>query len=187
MERRNFYIMVSGIIIGMSIFWLSFYAFIILDIDPFYNIRTIYGGEHTKVLSIKGNVNRELHLSVSDIKSDKYEQVINRKFHFVNAIGSEFDEFYSGASLWSILVEENILNEDASTLLFIGGDGYWAETTLPLTLAENYTEQIIVAYEKDGEPIYFDGPLRSIVDHELIPNKANTHYAIKYLKTILIE
>lgn len=187
MERRNFYIMVSGIIIGMSVFWLSLYAFIILDIDPFYNIRTIYGGEDTIVLTIKGNVNREIQFSVSDIKSDKYEQVVDRTFHFINAIGSEFNEIYSGASLWSIFEEENILNEDASTFLFIGGDGYWAETPLSLTLAENYTEQIIIAYEKDGEPIYFDGPLRSIVDHAVIPDKVNTHYAIKYLKTILIQ
>ncbi len=187
MEKRNFYIMVSGIIIGMSVFWLSLYAFIILDIDPFYNLRNIYGGEDTIVLTIKGNVNRELQLSVSDIKSDKYEQVVDRTFHFVNAIGSEFDEIYSGASLWSIFETENILNEDASSFLFIGGDGYWAESYLPLTLAENYTEQIILAYEKDGDPIYFDGPLRSIVDHVLIPDKANTHYAIKYLKTILIQ
>jgi DMSO/TMAO reductase YedYZ molybdopterin-dependent catalytic subunit len=187
MEKRNFSILVAGIIIGMSVFWLSAYAFIILDIDPFYNLRNIFGNEDTVVLTIKGNVNRELQLSVSDIKSDRYDQVIDKTYHFVNAIGREFDEIYSGASLWSILEEENILNPGASSFLFIGGDGYWAETTLPLTLAENFTDQIIIAYEKDGEPIYFDGPLRSIVDHELIPDKANTHYAIKYLKTILIQ
>lgn len=187
MEKRNFSILVAGIIVGLSVFWLSAYAFIILDIDPFYNLRNIFGNEDTVVLTIKGNVNRELQLSVSDIKSDRYEQVIDKTYHFVNAIGREFDEIYSGASLWSILEEENILNPGASSFLFIGGDGYWAETTLPLTLAENFTEQIIIAYEKDGEPIYFDGPLRSIVDHELIPDKANTHYAIKYLKTILIQ
>jgi len=187
MERRNFYIMIMSIIIGMSVFWLSLYAFIILDIDPLYHIKTTFGGEDTIVLTIKGNVNRELELSVSDIKSDKYQQVEDRTFHFINAIGSEFDEVYSGASLWSIFEEENILNEDALSFLFIGGDGYWAETYLPLNLAENNTEQIIIAYEKDGEPIYYDGPLRSIVDHELIPEKANTHYAIKYLKTIIIQ
>ena len=187
MERRNFYIMVSGLLIGMSVFWLSLYAFILLDIDPLYHIRTTFGGEDTIVLTIKGNVNRELEMSVSDVKSDKYTQVIDRSFHFLNAIGNEFDEVYSGASLWSILEVEDILNEDASSFLFIGGDGYWAETSLPLSLAENYTEQIIIAYEKDGEPIYYDGPLRSIIDHELIPDKANTHYAIKYLKTIIIQ
>ncbi len=187
MEKRNFYILVSAILIGMSVFWLSLYAFILLDIDPFYHIKTTFGGEDTKILTIKGNVNRELQLSVADLKSDNYEQIVDRTFHFVNAIGSEFDEVYSGASLWSILEEENILNNDASSFLFIGGDGYWAETSLSLTLAENNTEQIIIAYEKDGDPIYYDGPLRSIVDHELIPDKANTHYAIKYLKTIIIQ
>ena len=187
MESRNFYILVSGIIIALSVFWLSVYAFIILDIDPFYNIRTIFGGEDTVVLTIKGNVNKEIQLSVADIKSDKYEQVVDRPFHFLNAIGSEYDEIYSGASLWSIFEVEDILNADATSFLFIGADGYWAETYLPLSLAQNYTEQIIIAYEKDGEPIYFDGPLRSIVDHVLIPDKANTHYAIKYLKTIIIQ
>jgi hypothetical protein len=187
MEKINFSILVAGIIIGMSVFWLSVYAFIILDIDPFYNLRTIFGDEDTVVLTIKGNVNRELQLSVSDIKSDNYEQVVDKSFHFVNAIGREFDEIYSGASLWSILEEENIIGMGASTFLFIGGDGYWAKTPLPLTLAQNYTDQIIIAYEKDGDPIYFDGPLRSIVDYELIPDKINTHYAIKYLKTILIQ
>ncbi|MFX0030360.1 MAG: molybdopterin-dependent oxidoreductase [Candidatus Hermodarchaeota archaeon] len=187
MEKRNFYILVSGIIIGMSIFWLSLYAIVILDIDPLHRIKAIFGDEDTKILTIKGNVNREIELSVADIKSDKYHQVIDRTFHFLNAIGNEFDEIYSGASLWSILEEEDILNEEASSFIFIGGDGYWAESYLPLALAENYTEQIIIAYHKNGEPIYFDGPLRSIVDHELIPDKANTHYAIKYLKTIIIQ
>jgi DMSO/TMAO reductase YedYZ molybdopterin-dependent catalytic subunit len=186
MEKRNFNILIAGIIVGMSVFWLSLYAIIILDIDPFFRIKTLFGDEDTLVLTIKGNVNRELQLSVSDIKSDKYDQVIDREFHFVNAIGSEFDEIYSGASLWSILEEENILNVGALFFLFVGGDGYMAESYLPLILAENFTEQIIIAYEKDGDPIYFDGPLRSIVDHELIPDKANTRYAIKYLKTILI-
>ncbi|MFX1390634.1 MAG: molybdopterin-dependent oxidoreductase [Promethearchaeota archaeon] len=187
MESRNFYILISGIIIGMSVFWLSLYAFIILDIDPFYNLKNIFGGEDTIVLTIKGNVNREVQLSVSDLKSDQYEQVIDKTFHFVNAIGSEYDEIYSGASLWSVLEVEDILNEDSTSFLFIGGDGYWAETYLPLSLAQNYSNQIIIAYEKDGEPIFFDGPLKSVVDHELIPDKANTHYAIKYLKTILIQ
>ncbi|MFX1570159.1 MAG: molybdopterin-dependent oxidoreductase [Promethearchaeota archaeon] len=187
MEKRNFYIMVSGILIGISVFWLSLYAFILLDIDPFYHIKTTFGGENTKVLTIKGNVNRELQLSVADLKSDKYDQILDKNFHFLNAIGREFDEIYSGTSLWSILEEENILNEDASSFLFVGGDGYWAETSLPLAMAENNSDQVIIAYEKDGDPIYFDGPLRSIVDHELIPDKANTHYAIKYLKTIIIQ
>jgi DMSO/TMAO reductase YedYZ molybdopterin-dependent catalytic subunit len=187
MERRNFFILVAAIIIGMSAFWLSLYAFIILDIDPLQNIKNIFGGEDIVAVTIKGNVKRELPLTVSDIKSDKYQQVEDRTFHIVNAIGREYDLTFSGASLWSILEVEDILNNDASTFLFIGGDGYYAETPLSLELAQNFTDQVILAYEQDGQPLFLDGPIRSVVDHELIPNKANTHYAINNLKTIYIQ
>jgi hypothetical protein len=69
----------------------------------------------------------------------------------------------------------------------MGGDGYNAETPLPLSLAQDYIEHIILAYEQDGQPIFFDGPIISVVDYIVIPDKATTHYMIKYLKTILIQ
>jgi len=186
MEKRNFNIMVTSIIIVMIIFWLSLYAFIILDVDPFQNIKNLLGDDEA-VVTIKGNVNRELELTVSEFKSDKYIQVEDETFHFINAIGREYDVVYSGASLWSILEEENVLGLGASTFLFIGGDGYYAESPLPLSLAETYPNQIILAYEEDGEPLFLDGPIRSVIDYELIPDKATTHYSIQNLKTILIE
>ena len=81
MERRNFFILVAAIIIGMSAFWLSLYAFIILDIDPLQNFKNIFGGEDVVVVSIKGNVKRELQLSVSDIKSDKMIHAIDNRLY----------------------------------------------------------------------------------------------------------
>jgi len=187
MEKRNFNIFVVIIIIGMSVFWLSVYSFTILDIDPLQNIKNIFRGEDNVVVTIKGNVVEEFELKLSDIKSDEYLQVLNKNFHIVNAIGREYDVIYTGVSLWSILEVENLLNPDSSTFLFVGGDGYYAETSLPLSLAENNSEQVILAYEQDGQPIFFEGPVVSAVDHELIPDKANTHYTVKYLKTILIQ
>ena len=187
MEKRNFNIFVACIIVGMSVFWLSVYSFTILDVDPLQNIKNIFGEEENVVVTIKGNVIEEFELKLSDLKSDRYQQVLNKVFHIVNAIGREFDVIYSGVPLWSILEVENLLNPDSSTFLFIGGDGYYAETPLPISLAEDNQDQVILAYEKDGQPIFFDGPVVSVVDHELIPDKANTHYTIKYLKTILIQ
>ena len=187
MEKRNFNIFVACMIIGMTVFWLSVYSFTILDVDPLHNIKNIFGDEDNVVVTIKGNVVEEFELRLSDIKSDKYLQVLNKEFHIVNAIGREYDVIYSGVSLWSILDIENLLNPDSSTFLFIGGDGYYAETSLPLSLAENNTEQVILAYEQDGQPIFFEGPVISVVDHELILDKANTHYLVKYLKTIMIQ
>jgi len=187
MEKRNFNIFVACMIIGMTVFWLSVYSFTILDVDPLQNIKNIFEGDDSIVVTIKGNVVKEFELSLSDIKSDQYLQVIDEEFHIVNAIGREYDVTYSGVSLWSILDIENLLNPDSLTFLFIGGDGYYAETSLPLSLAENNTDQIILAYEQDGQPIFFEGPIVSVVDHDLIPDKANTHYLVKYLKTILIQ
>jgi DMSO/TMAO reductase YedYZ molybdopterin-dependent catalytic subunit len=187
MEKRNFNIFIAIVIIGLSVFWLSVYSFTILDIDPLQNIKNIFGGEDNVVLTIKGNVVEEFELKLSDIKSDNYLQVVNKEFHIVNAIGREYDIIYTGVSLWSILDVENLLNPDSSTFLFIGGDGYYAETPLPLSLAENNNELVILAYEQDGQPIFFEGPVISVIDHELIPDKATTHYTVKYLKTILIH
>ena len=186
MEKRNFYILIVSTIIGMSVFWLSLYSFIILDVDPFQNIKNLFGDENTVVVTIKGNIAEEFELTLADLKSDRYLQVEDRSFHIVNAIGREYFLTFSGVSLWSVLEVENLLNINSETFLFIGGDGYYAETSLNLSLAENYPEQIILAYEQDGQPLFIDGPIRSVVDHELIPDKANTHYAIKNLKTIMI-
>ncbi|MFX0135505.1 MAG: molybdopterin-dependent oxidoreductase [Candidatus Hodarchaeota archaeon] len=187
MQKRNFYILVVSLLIVISTFWLSIYSFIILEVDPLQNIKNLFGGEDVVVLTIKGNVNRELQLTVSDIKSDRYQQIEDRTFHMINAIGREFDLVFSGACLWSIFEEEDILTIGASTFLFIGGDGYYAETPLSLSLAQNFMEQVILAYEQDGEPLFLDGPIRSVVDYEVIPDKITTHYAIKNLKTILIQ
>ncbi|MHA1728703.1 MAG: molybdopterin-dependent oxidoreductase [Promethearchaeota archaeon] len=187
MEKRNFHILISAIIIGMVVFWLVIYSFIILDVDPLQNFNNISGDENTIVITIKGEVNEEFELTLADLKSDKYTQVKNKIFHFINAIGSEYNLTFSGVSLWSILEVENLLNPDAKTFTFIGADGYYSESPLNLTLAELHTDLVILAYEQDGQTLFYDGPIRSVIDSSLIPDKANTHYAIQKLKTVLIE
>jgi hypothetical protein len=183
MEKRNFYILIGSVVLGMSVFWLSVYSFIILDVDPFQNL---FRDPNEPVITIKGNVIQEYEFTLAELKSDKYLQIIDKMFHFINAIGYEYDLIFSGVSLWSLFEVENILNEDSSTFLFIGGDGFYAETSLPISLAENNPYQVILAYEKDGQPLLYEGPIRSIVDYELIPDKATTHYAVSNLKTIII-
>jgi len=187
MEKRNFNILVASIIIGISVFLLSAYSCVILEIDPFHNIKNIFGDDDTIVITIKGNVVEEFELTLSELKSDKYTQVKDKTFHLINAIGREFDTVYSGASLWSILEVENLLGAGASTFLFIGADGYYAETPLSLSLAENNPEQVLLAYEKNRQPIFFEGPVMSAIDYSVISDEITTHFTIKYLKTILIE
>jgi len=140
MEKRNFYILIASVSVGMSVFWLSIYGIIILDVDPFWNLK------NDGLITITGNVKEDLTLSLDDIKSSKYHQVEDQIYHFINAIGREFDETYSGTSLWSILEVEDILEVGASTFYFIGSDGFKSPKPLSFTLAAENLNLIILAY-----------------------------------------
>ncbi|GAG31005.1 unnamed protein product, partial [marine sediment metagenome] len=39
-------------IIGMTVFWLSVYSFTILDVDPLQNIKNIFEGDDSIVVTI---------------------------------------------------------------------------------------------------------------------------------------
>jgi len=197
METRNFYILVAAICVGMTCFWLTAYNFVIYDINYIEyvegSVTDLTQGEINEeegevILTIKGSgVDKELDLTLSEAKSDKYTQVKDREYHFKNRVGIEWDEIYSGVTLWSILEEEGILTQDADTFLFVGEDGYEAPTALSLSLAENYENQIILAYEEDGEPLYEKGPLRSVVDDEAIPESYNSQYSVYNLRYVIID
>lgn len=180
MEKRNFYILIASIMVGMSVFWLTIYGIVILDVDPFWKFKD------DECITITGNVTEDLVLTLEEIQSSKYLQVEDQLFHFVNAIGREFDEVYSGASLWSILEVEGILEDDASSFQFIAADGFKSPKHLPLTLAEENLNLVILAYERDGIPLFEQGPIRSIIDYDVIPSETTTHWAVQNLKTILI-
>ena len=98
---------------------------------------------------------------------------------------------YSGASLWSILEVEDILESDASTFLFIGKDGYESPLPLDLALAEQYEKDVILAYEFNGDPLYEQGPIRSVVDHEVVediePEQYSSQYSVQNLVEVRIE
>ena len=102
MEQRNFSILIASICVGLVAVMLSFYNFAIMGIDPVEYIENKFteGDEGETVVTIKGSgVKEEFELSLSDLKSNNYLNVEDRKFHFVNAIGREYDDIYSGASL----------------------------------------------------------------------------------------
>lgn len=190
MEKRNFYILVAAIMIGMTIFWLTLYNLVELGYTP----EDLFGGTDNDtdadkdiVITIKGKVTEELKLSLEDLKSDKYTQVEDRTFHFINAYGTEFEGTYSGVSLWSILEEEGVLEEDASAFVFIGSDGYESENPLELSLAEDNPKDVILAYEENGQPIFEEGPVKSIIDREVIPDEVTTHYCVQNLKYVEIS
>ena len=195
METRNFYISVVSICIAITCIWLSAYNYVRLDIDPIeYTQRsfsTIFEGEQEEdetVVVITGKVKEELRLSLSEIKSDKYTQVKDKVFKIVTQVEPHY-YVYSGVTLWSILETENILEPDATTFTFIGSDGY--ESPEPLSLkevAQKYQNDVILAYEYDGDPLYEEGPIRSVIDDDAIPpGEYSSQYSVSNLVEIRIE
>jgi len=197
METRNFYISVASICIAITCIWLSAYNYVRLGIDPIEYIKesyqTISGEEQADdeiVLVITGNVKEELKLTLSEIKSDKYNQVKGKIFKIVTQVEPHYYK-YSGVTLWSILETEGILEfaGAGTTFTFIGSDGY--ESPEPLSLkdvAEKYEDDVILAYEKDGNPLYEEGPIRSVIDDDAIPpGEYSSQYSVSNLVEVRIE
>ena len=195
MQTRNFYISVASICIAITCVWLSAYNYVRLGIDPIEytkkSYKTIVEGETEEeetVVVITGNVKEELKLTLSEIKSDKYNQVKDKVFKIVTRVEPHY-YVYSGATLWSILESEGILEDDATTFTFVGEDGY--ESPEPLSLidvAEQYENDVILAYEYDGELLYEDGPIRSVIDDDAIPpGEYSSQYSVSNLVEVRIE
>jgi len=171
-----------SIIIGISIVWLTLYAIIELQINPF---------EDTSVITIEGTgIDHDVDLTLTELKSDKYQQIKDKTYFFINSFGSEYQIIFSGVSLWSILEVEGILNADPSSLTFrfYARDGYSSPHPLNLSIAQNNPDLVILAYERDGAPLFEEGPLYSIVDRTVIPpGEFNSQYSVQLLKTIVIQ
>lgn len=194
METRNFYILVVSICIAITCTWLSVYNFVRLDINPIEytqeSYQTIVEGEQEEdetVVVITGKVKEELRLSLSEIKSNKYRQVKDKVFKIVTQVEPHY-YVYSGATLWSILETENILESDATTFTFVGEDGYESPEPLSLTdVAKKYEDDVILAYEYDGEPLYEEGPIRSVIDDDACPGEYSSQYSVRNLVEVRIE
>ena len=162
MKTRNFYMIVASVMIGLAIFWLMMIAF--LEFNPFVdpNKITIDGDGTTTSISI----------SISELTSGKYDLVEDQTFHIKNKYDVEYDEVYSGVSLWSILDIENLLVHSSSLLefRFYARDGYSSPKFLNLSIVETYPNLVILATEENGVPIAMDkGPLRSVMDQSIMP------------------
>ena len=181
MQRRNFYILVASICVGLTVFWLNIYAIIVLDIDLFQDPYTI---------KIKGSgVKSELYIHLNDLKSNKYTQVIDQTFYFENRVGSTYEKTYSGVSIWSILEVENILIDDPDSLTFIlwGRDAYRSPTPLSLSIAQNNPELIVIVYAENGYPLFGDGPMRSALNQSAMPSgEVSSQYSVQQLASIEI-
>ena len=182
MNRRNYYIFIASVCVGLSVFWLTSYALITLDVDFFQDLNTI---------RINGTgVKSEISIHINDLKSSKYDQIIDQTFFIENRIGGTYDKVYSGVSLWSILDVEDILNNDPDFLSFIlwGGDAYHSPQPLNLSVAKNHPNLVIIAYAEDGDPLFGDGPLRSALNQSIMPiGEVSSQYSVQQLIRIEIN
>jgi len=182
METRNFYIFIASIAVGMAVFWLFLYAAIAFDVDLF---------QDKNIIIIQGNgVNRELVLTTTQMKSDKYDQYIDKTFHIMNRFETEYDKIYSGVSLWSILIAESLLELDASSLTFEfwARDLYHSPKPLNLSIVKSNPDLVLIAYEEDGAPLFEEGPFRSVIDQTIIPEgEYSSQYSVEMLNKIIIN
>jgi hypothetical protein len=182
MKTRNFYIAIASIVVGVVIFWLFLYTMLELDADLFQDPNSI---------TIQGTgVNREVTLTITQLKSDKYEQFIDKVFHIMNSFETEYDVVYSGVSLWSILITENLIDEDPSvlTVMFWARDLYHSPRPLNLSIAEHNSDMVIIAYEENGAPLFEEGPLRSVLDQSIMPvGEYSSQYSVQMLSKIIIN
>jgi len=197
MQNRNFYILIASICVAITASWLTAYNVVRLGIDPIDYIQRnttsiIEGDDEDRVLvTIEGNVKDEIKLTMRDIKSDKYKE-ITFDFEFKNSAGRVWNEEYTGVTLWSILVQENILESDSETFLFIGSDGHGEDLKkLSLNLTRDNSDKIILAYLNEGVPLEpGEGPIKSIIDRSVIidlePEYYSSYYAVKDLEYVEI-
>ena len=180
METRNFYIIVASIIIGLVVFWLIMIAF--LEFDPFVDPNEI---------TIDGDgTSTSITISISELKSGKYDLVEDKTYHIKNSGEYEYDIKYSGISLWSILEEENLLLQSSSELefRFYGRDGYIAPKFLNLSIVETYPDLVILAFEENGVLLTLEGPLRTVMDQSVMPEgEYSAQYSVQKLSLITIN
>lgn len=182
MQARNFYILIASIVVGLVIFWLFLFAVIELDANLF---------QDPNILTIKGDgVNREITLTTTQLKSDKYDQYIDKTFHLMNSFETESDVIYSGVSLWSVLVEEALIDADAAVLTFQfwARDLYHSPKPLNLSIAQNNPDLVVIAYAENGAPLFGEGPLRSVLDQSIMPDgEYSSQYSVQMLSEIIIN
>ena len=109
-------------------------------------------------ISIFGLVNKELNLSIDDLK--KYKQVISiSDFHCVTH-WSKFDVTWGGVLLKDILLDANI-KKDGQFATIVSYDDY----TTNLTVKALTDNDVVLAYELEGNELTKEhgGPVRLVV------------------------
>jgi len=118
--------------------------------------------------------------TLSDLKSDKYQQVENQLYFNKNKLGNWSNDTYSGVSLRSILEVDKLLYTDAYNFSFVGGDGFNPAFMGPKAgwlniswIMEAPYDLCILAYggldfESD------DGPLMPVINQSIVPDHIPT-------------
>jgi hypothetical protein len=185
MEKKYLYIgiiftAILGLFIGFGLYFGGLFSNTPPDNEAEEEILLISGS------GIKINFN----MTMSELRSDNYTQVVNKTYHFMNSVGAEFDLTFSGVSLWSILELNDLLNWTPAelTFQFIASDSYHSPTPLNLSLAQSFPDLVIIAYEEDGSPLIESGPLRSVVNQSLLSyGQYASQYSIQQLAEIIIS
>ncbi|MGM0470152.1 MAG: hypothetical protein ACQERB_15235 [Promethearchaeati archaeon] len=139
--------------------------------------------EEADILSVTDDL-LSMGFSLSELKSDKYQQIENQQYFFKSKFGDWSNATYSGVSLRSILEVEKLLYTDAFNFSFVGGDGFNPAIMGPKTgwlniswIMEAPYELCILAYGGEDfvssgeEP---DGPVMPVINQSIVPDDVPT-------------
>lgn len=153
-----------------------------------YNF-TIRNDVHWELL-INGNVSKEIDISYQDLVDGKYGTVVNQTYQFLDIEGHRANYTYTGVSVWNILSETHVLNNNSTAIEFKSYDLY-VTSPLNLTKIQEYPNLTIIAYKLNGKFLTTkeqggDGPLRAIIDLSVTTPTYNSQYWAKYVNEIYV-
>lgn len=184
-SKRNAGILLSVVGVGAVVVPLLVYNYTQLqerNTNP-WNV-FIFGSGTT------GNVT----ISYDELRSGKYQILHEGKFDILNRLDYSYTYSYTGVVLWDLLEQSGVVAPNATEFRFWAEDNYRCEP-LPLSLAESYPTEVILAWEEDNKILKprrkgGDGPLRSVVNltisQLLDPPTYNSQFWVKYTNAIEI-
>lgn len=146
------------------------------------------------ILKIQGKVEKELKLSLKDLKAME-DIIFQDDFFSINNFGTKAYTNFKGVNLWKLL-EKAEISSDAGKVSIIATDGYTMEFSIEQVQRQDYIDEtnpdkkfpMIIAWEENGvgyDPN--DGPPFKLVVAQKEPGDVNKPQWVSNIDRIVVE
>lgn len=146
------------------------------------------------ILKIQGKVEKELKLSLKDLKAME-DIIFQDDFFSINNFGTKAYTNFKGVNLWKLL-EKAEISSDAGKVSIIATDGYTMEFSIEQVQRQDYIDEtnpdkkfpMIIAWEENGvEYDPNDGPPFKLVVAQKEPGDVNKPQWVSNIDRIVVE